>query len=193
MLSEFLQDRASRYVSGDLTVSEHESFEVLLEYHHELRAHVAGLQEVVTALMMAGMTPLVAPPVELKARLLDALDAQSPKAEPDGLVVADSDGLVEWVNPVFMAMCGYSLEEIRGRKPGHLLQGPGTDPAPVGRIREALQERRPCRETLVNYHKDGTRYRVDVRITPILDDARQPVYFVAREQKLPEDEAILAV
>lgn len=191
MLPELLHDRAVRYVSGDMTAEERESTEVILEFHQELRAYVAGLQEVVTAVVMTQVTP-VAAPVELKTRLLGALDALPPRSEPDGLVVTDSGGLVEWVNPAFMAMCGYSLEELKGRKPGHLLQGPGTDPAPVERIRESLRERRPCRETLVNYHKDGTRYRVDVRITPILDEARQPLYFVAREQKLPEDETILA-
>ena len=56
--------------------------------------------------------------------------------------------------------------------------------APVQRIRDALRERRPCRETLVNYHKDGTLYRVSVAIAPILDDEQQPLWFVAKERKL---------
>ena len=120
------------------------------------------------------------------------MDALPRPAEPEGFVVTDPRGLVEWINPAFTALCGYALEEIKGRKPGHLLQGPGTDPAPVARIRESLREKRPCRETLVNYHKDGTLYRVDVRITPILDDDRQPLWFVAQERKLPADTAVMA-
>ena len=46
---------------------------------------------------------------------------------------------------------------------------------------------RPCRETLVNYHKDGSRYVVDVSIAPVLDDAAWPCWFVARERRLPDD------
>lgn len=190
MLSELLQDRAQRYVSGDMTAPERENFELVLVFHHELRAQVAGLQEVVTAVVMSQVAPVAPPPAALKTRILGAVDQLPRQKEPEGFVVTDPRGLVEWVNPAFTAMCGYALEEIKGRKPGHLLQGPGTDPAPVARIREALRDRSPCRETLVNYHKDGTLYRVDVRITPILDDDQQPLWFVAQEQKLPADEVL---
>jgi PAS domain S-box-containing protein len=190
MLSELLQDRAQRYVSGDMTAPERENFELVLVFHHELRAQVAGLQEAVTAVVMSQVAPVAPPPAALKARMLRAVDQLPRREEPEGFVVTDPRGLVEWVNPAFTAMCGYAFEEIKGRKPGQLLQGPGTDPASVARIREALREKRPCHETLVNYHKDGTLYRVDVRITPILDDDRQPLWFVAQERKLPADEVL---
>jgi PAS domain S-box-containing protein len=111
--------------------------------------------------------------------------------EPESLVATGPDGLVLWVNDAFTTMCGYSLEELKGRKPGQLLQGADTDPAAVGRIRDSLRVRRACRESLVNYHKNGTRYRVDVRISPILDDEGQPLWFVAKERKLPADEAAI--
>jgi PAS domain S-box-containing protein len=191
MLSELLQDRAALYVSGAMTEPERDGFEVILEFHDELRSHVTGLQDVVTAIVMAHVPPAAAPPAELRARLLGALDGLPRPSEPDGLVVANGGGLVEWVNPAFTALCGFSLAEIKGRKPGHLLQGPKTDVAAVARIRAALQARRPSHETLVNYHKDGTLYRVDVRITPILDDDRQPLWFVAKERKLPLDDEIV--
>lgn len=190
MLSELLQDRAVRYVSGGMTESERGSFEVILGFHHELRAQVAGLQDVVTTVVMTAV-PRVAPPAQLKARLLAVLDGLAP-VEPEGWVATGPTGLVEWVNPAFMAMCGYSLEELKGRKPGHLLQGPDTDPAVVERIRLALRARSACRETLVNYHKDGSRYRVEVSIDPILDDEGQPLWLVARERKLPDGEAVVA-
>jgi len=106
--------------------------------------------------------------------------------EPEALLVTDPDGLVLWLNPAFTAMCGYSLAELKGRKPGHLLQGPATEAAAVQRIRESLQARRDCRETLINYHKNGTRYRAEVRITPVLADGGDPLWFVAKERKIPE-------
>ena len=184
MLSELLQDRAALYVAGAMTASERENFELVLEFHEALQAHMAGLQKVGTALMMSRAPSLQRPPAELKHRILGALDAHPRPTEPDAVVVAGPDGRVQQVNPAFTAMCGYSPEELQGRKPGHLLQGPDTDPAAVQRIRESLRDKRACRETLVNYHKDGTRYQVDVAITPILDDAGQPLWFVAKERKL---------
>lgn len=189
MLAGVLQDRAALYVSGEINAPDREAFDILLAFQPELRAEVARLQEAVAAVVMAQVPPVAAPPPELKLRLLSAVDHLPSRPEPDGLVATGPDGLVEWVNPAFTAMCGYALDELRGRKPGHLLQGPDTDPAVVARIREAMRERRACRETLVNYHKDGSRYRVDIRISPILDDEGHPLWFVAREIRLPEETA----
>lgn len=184
MPAEFLQDRAALYVSGAMTAPERENFELILEFHQPLREHVAALQELGISMLMAGLRK--SPPVNagLKERVLGGLAAHPQQLQPDGIVVTGRDCGIEWVNPAFTAMCGYRLEEIKGRKPGHFLQGPDTDSAGVQRIREALRERRACREVLVNYHKEGSSYRVDIAIAPILDDAGELVWFVAREKEL---------
>lgn len=186
VLPETLQDRASLYITGALAPEERESFEVIVEFNPELRAYLAQCQEVGAAVALALAPRAEPPPRDLKARILQALDREPARAEPEALVVTDPQGRVEWVNPAFTAMCGYSLDELRGRKPGHVLQGPGTDPAVVARMREAQRARRACRETVVNYHKDGTRYRAEVRIAPFLGDEGEPLWFVARERRLPE-------
>ena len=147
---------------------------------------VSELSDVVASVTVAGFTSVAAPPAALKTRILDSLATLPVRQEPEGLVATDPAGLIQWVNGGFTAMCGYSLEELKGRKPGHVLQGPDTDRAAVDRIRAALRAGRDCRETLVNYHKDGTRYRADVRIAPILDDDDKPLWFVARERKLAD-------
>lgn len=187
MLPDNLQDRATLYVSGEMPSPDREAFDVLMEYHGELRTLVAGMQEVVS-LAMAAPAVAAAPsvPAELKSRILRHLGAPMPPPEAEALVVANAGGLLEWVNPAFTQMCGYSLEELRGQKPGQILQGPRTDPAAVDRIRTELRARRPCHETLVNYHKDGTAYRADVRILPVLDDAGQVLWLVAKERRLAD-------
>lgn len=184
MSSELLHDRAALYVAGALTAPERESFELVLEFKDDLRAHVAQLQEVGTAVLLAEVPRRSAAPAGLRNRILDTIGTRVQQVELDGLVVTGPDGLVEWVNPPFTAMCGYSLAELKGRKPGRMLQGLETDPAAVQRIRDAVHARRACREVLINYHKDGSPYRVEVAITPVLDDAGAPLWFVAKEQKL---------
>lgn len=185
MLAESLHDRAALYVSGAMPAAERENFELVLEFHGELRSHVARLQEVTTAAMMTTLEPGPVLPPDLKRRILAAVEAQPEQPEPEAIVVTNPAGLIEWINLAFTAMCGYTLAELKGRKPGQLLQGAGTDPAAVARIRVALRERGACEEILVNYHKDGSPYRVKITITPMLDDERQPLYFFARERKLP--------
>lgn len=184
MLEDFLQERAALYVTGTMTADERAEFEPLLEFHPELRRHVAGLQEAMTTVALAQAGSAARPPAALKARLLAALDALPPAPPPEAVVVTDPAGRVEWVNPAFTALCGYTLNELRGRKPGHLLQGRDTDQAAVARLREAVRAAQACRETLINYHRDGTPYHVDIRITPVLDEAQRPRWLLARERKL---------
>lgn len=183
MHQELLHERAALYVAGVLTAPEREGFEILLEFQDDLRAHVAGLQEVGTKVFLADVPVHARPPAGLRNRILDAIADRPRQLEPDSLVATGPDGRVQWVNAAFTMLCGYTLDELRGRKPGELLQGADTDPAAVQRIRAALQARRVCRESLLNYHKDGSVYRVEVAITPVLDDAGAPLWFVARERR----------
>ena len=183
MLSDFLQDRSALYVSGAMPVEEREAFEVLFEFDPVLGRHVAALQEAAALSLLGPQPALAAPPAMLRERIL-AVAAMTPQETPDALVVTDPAGGIVWINAAFTDMCGYSLDELRGKKPGRVLQGRDTDAATVDRIRTAVAARRPCREQLVNYHKDGHAYRADVRIAPILDDASEPLYFVARERVL---------
>ncbi len=182
MLMDFLQDRAALYVSGALTAPERKDFELVLEFHEELRAWVAGLQEAMAIAVVAESARAEEPSAALRTRVMDSLSPRPRPVEPIALVVTDAQGLTRWINPAFTAMCGYSLAELAGQKPGHRLQGPDTDREALGRIREAVRAGRSCRETLINYHKDGSRYAADIEITPILDDGAQPVWFVARER-----------
>lgn len=191
MPSEFLEDRAALYVSGAMTAQERENFKLILEFNAELRIRVARLRDAMSELVFASESPGSAPSAELKARILSSLDAKPHKAEPEALVVTNPAGKVKWVSAAFTDMCGFTLNELRGRKPGHLLQGEATDLSAVERIRVALRQKRPCRETLVNYHKDGSDYVVDIRIVPILDDHGEPLWFIAKERKLSEHEARL--
>lgn len=183
MPSDLLQDRAALYVAGALSTPDRESFELVLEFRPELRDQVARLQPVAAAVALAGLAAPTPPPAALKSRILGSIGAK-PCPPPAGLVVTGPTGLVEWANEPFLLMCGYSLDDLRGRKPGQVLQGPQTDQEAIQRIRESVRGCRPVRETLLNYHKDGSVYRVEVAITPILDDEGGPLWFVAQERQL---------
>lgn len=182
MLAEVLHDRAVQYISGAMGAAERDDFDVLLAWRAELRAEVAALEAVVGRMALAERPTGPTPSVGLKSRLLAAIAREPAPNAPDAFVVTGPDGGVEWVNEAFTELCGYTLAELRGRKPGAMLQGAATDAAAVGRIRAAIAARRRCRETLANYHKDGSVYHADVRIAPILDDGGAPLYFVARER-----------
>jgi len=186
MLSESLQEDAALYASGAMSSQERNRFELILEFHEDLRRLVAELGEVSAALSPTTSAAKSRPPSpQLRKRISAAIDGKQ-QAVHEGFVVCGPDRLVQWVNPAFTDMCGYSLDELRGKRLGPLLQGSSTDPGAVARMRNAVQESRACRETLLNYRKDGTTYWVDVDITPITGDAGELLWLVARERELAE-------
>jgi len=187
MLTEFLQSQGTFYTAGVMTQAEREQFEPLLEFHQELREFVAGLSEVSAAVTRAiGPRVGVVPSPGLKARLAGMIANRPQQTSPEGLVVSGPDRLVQWVNPSFSAMCGYSLDELRGKNLGPILQGEKTDRATAAGMRSAVHEYRPCRETILNYHKNGTPYWVEVAINPVVDDAGELLWLVARERELTD-------
>jgi PAS domain S-box-containing protein len=101
----------------------------------------------------------------------------------DAIILADPQGRVTWVNPAFTRLCGYTLEEMRGQKPGHFLQGPDTDPEAAARMSHAIRERQPIEVELVNYRKNGVPYVVAISLTPLRDRAGKHTGFMAIERE----------
>ena len=102
------------------------------------------------------------------------------------VIITDARGRTEWVNRAFTELTGYSLAEIIGRKPGELLQGPGTDPQTVARIGQALREGRSVREELLNHTKAGEPYWVVLQITPAHDTRGRIERFVSVQADITE-------
>ncbi len=97
------------------------------------------------------------------------------------IILSDSEGSIEWVNEGFTRLTGYSLEEVRGHKPGDFLQGPETDPVTVARIRQALQQKRGFHEQILNYSKDGRKYWVEIEVQPLFDSHGVLTHYMAIE------------
>jgi PAS domain S-box-containing protein len=101
----------------------------------------------------------------------------------DAIVFTDPQGRVTWLNPAFIRLCGYTLDEMRGRKPGSLLQGPDTDPETVSILRHAIREREPVTVELVNYRKNGEPYTVSIALSPLRNRAGRLTGFMAVERE----------
>jgi len=112
-------------------------------------------------------------------------ESASTRADPEEmLVLTDGEGRVEWVNEAFSRMCGYTLEELRGQRPGRLLQGAKSDPAAVALLRDAVNSFQACDCRIVNYRKDGTPYQVLISLRPVFVGGRLDGFFaVEREIK----------
>ncbi len=108
----------------------------------------------------------------------------------DSIVVTDTDGLFVWANKAFRRLTGYTLDEVRGQKPGAVLQGPDTDPSTINTISSALKERGPVRAEIYNYSKAGDGYWIELSITPIFDKSGKHTHFMAIERDISERRAL---
>jgi PAS domain S-box-containing protein len=104
-------------------------------------------------------------------------------AEP-ARVRTDAEGRITEINPAFSGLCGYQFEEICGRKPGSLLQGPATTPESILALKEAIRDRKKCCVEMLNYHKNQTTYRVQIDLSPQFNILGELEGFEAVEHKL---------
>ena len=102
------------------------------------------------------------------------------------VVIADREGLVEWVNPAFEARTGWRLHEVRGCAPGSFLQTGRTDPKTTARIARALRAREPVEADILNCTRAGEDYWVRLEIQPRFDAQGQHIGFIAVETDISE-------
>ena len=97
----------------------------------------------------------------------------------NGVIIADPEGCIEWVNEAFTLISGYTLAEIQRKKPGDVLQGVQTDPLTIAQMRSALATRQPLDREIYNYTKDGKGYWVALSIAPIYQENGKLEGFIA--------------
>lgn len=178
------------YALGALEDHERRDFESHLASSDFLQAATADLLNLAALLPLAFKAPnQPRPSPQLKAKILSrigALPARGHSPLDAGVVLTDRNGLIQWVNPAFTHMCGHTLEELRGKKPGAVLHGRQTDPADVDFLRKAIRLKATCTRSIVNYHKDGTAYRVNINLTPLWDSQQRFHGYIAVEEMIEQ-------
>lgn len=105
------------------------------------------------------------------------------QAVTQGIVITDPGqpgNPIIYVSPSFEKLTGYSTQEVLGRN-CRFLQGPGTDPETVARLRRAIRDVQPCKVELLNYRKDGTSFWNELSISPVTDDHGRLTHFVGSQ------------
>lgn len=104
------------------------------------------------------------------------------------LCVADAtapDTPLVRINDAFTDLTGYRESDCIGRN-CRFLQGPGTDPTAIERIRAALAAGNVVREVLINYRRDGTAFLNELLVMPVRDGAGRLRYFAGVQRAVPE-------
>ncbi len=86
----------------------------------------------------------------------------------NGVIITDPEWRVEWINDGFTRMFGFTLEEIRGRKPAEFMVGPDSDVSAMDAMNEAARNRRRFLGEVLNYTKDGRKLWIELEIQPVV-------------------------
>jgi PAS domain S-box-containing protein len=105
----------------------------------------------------------------------------------NAVIIADKDGNIDWVNKGFTRITGYSLSEVKGKRPGRLLQGVDTNPDTVQYLSEQLKKRLPFVCEILNYNKLGQPYWVRINGQPLFDKQHNLTGYFAVEEDITEE------
>lgn len=118
---------------------------------------------------------------------LKAMIATSPIAAVISNPHLPDNPIVE-CNDAFAALTGYRRDEIIGRN-CRFLTGPDTEPELSAELRRAIRDRRAALVEILNYKKDGTRFRNAVLVAPLFGPDGELEYFLGSQMEVERGDA----
>ncbi len=92
---------------------------------------------------------------------------------------------IAYVNSSFCRATGYALKDVIGQSP-RLLLGPDADHQTQGQFAQALQQWTPTRTEMQHCRKDGSRFWVEMDVTPIADDSGWQTHWISIQRDITD-------
>ena len=119
-----------------------------------------------------------------KSRFMSAIEQAT-----ETIVITDTSGAIEYVNPAFESMTGYTAEEAQGRNPSMLRSG-RHDAQFYRDLWHTIQEGKVWKGHIVNRKKDGTLFEEDVTISPVRNQEGRITNYVAVKRDVTREVAL---
>jgi diguanylate cyclase (GGDEF)-like protein/PAS domain S-box-containing protein len=116
-----------------------------------------------------------------KLRQLSRAVEQSPAT----IVITDMEGIIEYANPSFSRITGYTLEEALGQNP-RILKSGYTPPETYVQLWQTLIGGKEWRGEFINRKKNGDLYYESASISPIIDANGLVTHYVAVKEDITE-------
>ncbi|MFZ4520665.1 MAG: PAS domain S-box protein [Bacteroidales bacterium] len=113
---------------------------------------------------------------------------------PASIVITDIHGQIEYVNPKFCDLTGYTKEEALGQNP-RILKSANTSPQYFADLWNTILAGKEWRGELQNTKKNGELYWESALISPLINDQQSITHFIAIKEditarKLADEERI---
>jgi PAS domain S-box-containing protein len=103
----------------------------------------------------------------------------------DSVLITNHEGIIEYVNPAFEALNGYSWKEIAGKTP-RILKSGEHGPDVYRELWKTVLSGNVYRGILLNRKKNGKLYYVETSISPVRDSEGRVTHFVSNGRDLTE-------
>ncbi|MBI2939286.1 MAG: MEDS domain-containing protein [Chloroflexi bacterium] len=107
------------------------------------------------------------------------------EAAANAIVMTDQRGAIQWVNPAFTRLTGYSAAEAIGHNP-RILKSGQMDRAFYQGLWDTIHAGRVWHGDIVNRRKDGSLYVEEMTITPVRDTTGGIVNYIAIKQDVTD-------
>jgi PAS domain S-box-containing protein len=113
-------------------------------------------------------------------RLVTAIEQSA-----EAVVITNTNGDIEYVNPAFTRITGYSREEVLGQNP-RLLKSGKQDRVFYQQLWTIILRGDIWHGELINRRKDGNLYTEEMTIAPVRDALGEVTHFIATKQDVTE-------
>ena len=110
---------------------------------------------------------------------------------PASVIITDLHGNIEYVNPKFTEVTGYSLEEVRGKNP-RILKSGETPPVEYQKLWETITSGGEWHGVFHNKRKDGTLFWERASISAVRDSSGAITHFIAVKEDITNQKSLEA-
>ncbi len=111
--------------------------------------------------------------------------SKATEQSPVTIVITNTDGNIEYVNPKFTAITGYTYEEVLGKNP-RILKSGEHDAAFYQDLWKTISAGKEWKGELHNKKKNGELFWENALISPIFDDSGEITHFVGVKEDITE-------
>jgi PAS domain S-box-containing protein len=108
----------------------------------------------------------------------------------DAIMVLDTQGRLEFCNPAFSEITGFSCDDVYGQRPEEFLRHSTDAVTSYRRMLELAQKAESGREVVANRDKKGRLFEWDCTLSPIVDGDGRVVNYVVTATDLSEEARI---
>jgi len=115
---------------------------------------------------------------QVQSEKVTLLQSSALNAAADGMVISGINNIIEWVNPAFCQMVGYTKEECIGHDITSILDSDLNPKTLYEKMRSTLNSGKIWHGQLLQKRKDGTHFVQEQLITPVRDNEGKITHFI---------------